>query len=1105
MTLQLASDPKTGISQPSAILWKLTRLLMLMLTALPAAGVTTLSSPHVAQTPNQLLNPATQERNAPLLELHKTPPSRALAADEVHSYRLNLEAQHYVQVRGDFFGVDGRITLYGPDGIKLEEVTLPRSITCQKSLMWVSQASGDYRVEISPLKSNAAPGRYQVYVHKLLPADGGNHALIVADHATAEGFRLHQVSTREALHQAIGKFQEAIPRWRSLGMVDEEYNALMLLGEVYFNLSAYQKALEVYEQALPLLNSADRYASHVWTYNNVGRTYEMLGEPKKALEYFNLALKGATRARNIGVALTSLGGIYLSLGEKQKAFEHLTQAIPHWRKAYEDGPDLNGEARVMLRFGELYASLGESERALDQFRQAAEVWRSTSDAVWLVRALNGQGRTQHAAGDPQGALETFHEALAVSRASGNRENEATALGNLGHVYFSLGKYQEALNQLQRALSILQEIGNRSGQAVILTRMGRVNHALGNPQKALTYYARALPLREVVRDREGWAETLFRQAYALRDVGDLTAARHDILSALDLVEYVRTSFAGQEMRASYLATVRDYYEFYVDLLMRSHRRDPSAGFDAAALAASERARARGLLEMLAEAGLNIHEGVDPRLVERERGLSQRLAAKAEFQTRLLNGPHTPEQAAAADREVNVIADEYRRVRAQLREASPGYAALTQPQPLTVEELRRQVLDADTVLLEYALGEERSFLWAVTKDSVESYELPRRVEIEAMARRVYGLWSANAGTEKIKTTAEKRARQMKDDADSKAAMALSRTLLGPVAGRLEKKRLLIVVEGALQYLPFAALPDAAEEGGRGGAPPSAAAAYQPLMLKHEIVMLPSASSLGVLRREVAQRVPAPKAVAVLADPVFGSDDPRVDRSAALSRGENATSEDSRVTLSSLIFDLSLRDLGVKSSKAIPRLFSTRWEALAITSLVPPAQRRLALDFDANRAAALDPELGQYRIIHFATHGLLDTERPELSGIVLSLVDQAGRRKDGFLRVHEVYNLKLPADLVVLSACQTALGRDVKGEGLLGITRGFMYAGSSRVVSSLWKVDSAATAELMTRFYGKMLREGQPPSAALRAAQISMWEERRWQAPYYWAAFILQGEYR
>jgi CHAT domain-containing protein len=193
-------------------------------------------------------------------------------------------------------------------------------------------------------------------------------------------------------------------------------------------------------------------------------------------------------------------------------------------------------------------------------------------------------------------------------------------------------------------------------------------------------------------------------------------------------------------------------------------------------------------------------------------------------------------------------------------------------------------------------------------------------------------------------------------------------------------------------------------------------------------------------------------------------------------------------------------------IQRLPFTRREAEEILALVPEQQRLKALDFDANRAMATSPQLGNYRFVHFATHGVLDTEHPELSGIVLSLFDRQAREQDGYLRVHEIFNLKLPVDLVVLSGCRTGLGKQIKGEGLMGLTRGFMYAGAARVMVSLWDVSDEASARLMVEFYKRMLgRERLSPAAALRGAQVTLWQQERWRAPYYWAAFVLQGEPR
>src|SRR5262249_18631971 len=410
----------------------------------------------------------------------------------------------------------------------------------------------------------------------------------------------------------------------------------------------------------------------------------------------------------------------------------------------------------------------------------------------------------------------------------------------------------------------------------------------------------------------------------------------------------------------------------------------------------------------------------------------------------------------------------------------------------------------LLLEYALGEEKSYLWTVTPASIKSFELAKRAEIETAARRVYEMLTARNRSAPNETPEQRRRRVDLADAQyPEASAALSQMLLGPVASQLGTKRLLIVSEGMLQYVPFAALPlpksgEAGErESGRKSGFNKARnpQLLTPLIVEHEVVSLPSASVLAVLRRETAGRGATAKMIAVLADPVFQSDDPRI-RPAARSQSVVEAAPPSAD---------AQRSAAESGLQDFVRLRFSRQEADEITRLVPEDKRFKALDFAASRVTVTSANLDQYRIVHFATHGLINNLHPELSGIVLSLVDDQGRLQDGFLRLYEIYNLKLGADLVVLSACQTALGKEIRGEGLVGLTRGFMYAGAPRVVASLWQIDYRVTAELMKRFYQGMLGEGLRPAAALRAAQVSMWKDKRWQAIHNWAAFTFQGEWK
>jgi CHAT domain-containing protein len=387
-------------------------------------------------------------------------------------------------------------------------------------------------------------------------------------------------------------------------------------------------------------------------------------------------------------------------------------------------------------------------------------------------------------------------------------------------------------------------------------------------------------------------------------------------------------------------------------------------------------------------------------------------------------------------------------------------------MTLQRLRQEILDDDTLLLMYALGEDRSYLWLVDQASISVCALPARREIESTAGLVHQLL----------TRSHLRRGRVQSQLQS---AALARMVIGPVAEKLDNKRLVVVADGALQLIPFAILPVASNSGEGAGSL---------LVLDHEIIQLPSVSVLGAIRYSQHQRSRerAAKHLAIFADPVFDSRDPRL-------HGAGPSSE--------------THDLDSARASARPvfaRLPHSALEAAGIVPLIPATGTKQAIGFAATKDAASDPDLAQFRIVHFATHGLLHELHPELSGLVLSLVDGSNRPSNGFLRAFEIADLDLPAELVVLSACRSADGKALRGEGVLSLTRAFFQAGAASMVVSLWSVNDLATAELMQRFYRCMKEDGLSPAAALRAAQISMLEEPQWQAPYFWAGFVFQGEW-
>jgi CHAT domain-containing protein/tetratricopeptide (TPR) repeat protein len=886
---------------------------------------------------------------------------------------------------------------------------------------------------------------------------------------------------------------EALPLVRALRNHRIEAILLTAIARIHEDMNQQPQALERYQQALALFRVVGNRSGEIINLTEIGDADLSSAEKQKARGYLLQALALARAFGDRALEATMLAGIgYLhhSLDEEQQGLDYDQQALA----AYRALGDRNGEAYMLNFIGGFYHNAGDHQTAQDYFERALALFRQVQDRGAEAYALAALGAMYSRSGDWRKALDHFAQTLSTFRANGDRYGEAQALNNLGWAQWRLNEKSKALEFETQSLRVWRALGHRTGEAWTLADLGFIYAAAGESQKAREHFQQALELFRETGNRRGEAQALYGLASVESAAGQLHEARVRIEAALEIVEAQRAKLQGREFRASFVASQQYYYQFHREVLMQLHQREPARRFNIAALQANERARARSLLETLAEARADIRQGVDPALLERERDLQQQLNAKERARMQLLNRKHTLAQAAAAEKELRELTAQYQELQAQIRVSSPRYAALTQPQPLKLAEIQQQVIEADTLLLEYALGEERSYLWAVSREAVRSFELPKRAEVEAVARRFYdALVAFNQPSRAANTNAAQAATATRDMTE--AGAALSRMLLAPVAAQLGTKRLLVVADGALQYVPFAALSKPAADG-------QVATDAQPLIVEHEIISLPSASSLAVLRRELAGRKAAAKTLALFADPVFAANDPRLQRAQSVEQPTSAavTRELDR-PLTRSVKEAGLAETGLR----IPRLPGTRREAAAIVALVPEAERKQALDFDASRAAVLSAELGQHRIIHFATHGLLNSLHPELSGIVLSLVDAQGKPQEGFLRLHEIYNLRLPVELVVLSACQTGLGKEIKGEGLIGLTRGFMYAGAARVLASLWKVDDRATAELMQHFYQGMVKDGLPPAAALRAAQVALWKQPRWQAPYYWAAFVLQGEWK
>lgn len=1044
-----------------------------------------------ALTAFALAQPAADE----LIPLFPGPPvTRDLKGGQSESFAIQLESGQFLQLSVDQMGIDVLVSLLDPAGQQVVSIDGPNGRFGPEDIAVIAPSAGTYRLEVRSPSVSAQAGQYKVSIINLRAPTDADRKRVAAESLWVEAvMKLQPQRTAAARLAAIERLQKALDFFRGTG---ETYRQAWIMHTIVLlnaQMGEFRKAFDLANQTLPLFRSVPDALGEASTLNLLGGMSDVLGDPQGALKYYNEALAGARASNNRitqASVLNNIGKIYNDLADWQRSIEFYNQALPLYR--------LDGNKRVegitLHNIGVAYVGLGEMDRALDLFQQALAVRRAVGDKAGEADTLTSIGYVENSLGRPQEALADYEKALPLRTTVGDKRAEGITLDHIGIAYASMGQLEQALQFHLQALERHRAAQSPRTEAIALGNIGHVYELMHQPQRAVEYYDQALTILNSLGDRQNQAKMYEGKASSEQSLGNLRAALDDIERSVGLIESVRSAAGAQQARSSYLASRHSAYELYIDLLMQMHAADPKAGYDAKALQASERARARSLIDMLGEARVDFRRGVDPTLLARERELGEKLNAKAQRQIQLRSQKSgSTQELDDLGREVAALEDEYQQVQTEIRKNSPAYASLSQPQPLGASEIQAQ-LDPGTMLLEYSLGDKRSFVWAVTPTSLKSYELPPRAQIDANARKVYELLAARSTSKPGETLPVREARLAElDSLTRETARKLSSQVLKPLAGEFGQKRLLIVADGSLQYVPFASL--SAIGPARSAV---AGASYRPLLLDHEIVSVPSATALAVQRKNLAGRQPAPRALAVIADPVFSAADERLP--AGISAGTTPAAQSDTASRS-----LEHTSEGGAWLSSIRRLTFTRQEADEILAVAPRPTNLKALDFDATRAESTAAELGQYRYVHFATHGYLDTERPDLSAIVLSLVDRQGRPQDGFLRTHDIYNLNLPAELVVLSACQTGLGKEIKGEGLVGLTQGFMYAGARRVVVSLWNVNDKATAQLMQRFYQGMLRANLKPAAALRAAQIEMLKQKQWQSPYYWAAFTMQGEWR
>jgi CHAT domain-containing protein/Tfp pilus assembly protein PilF len=1043
-----------------------------------------------------------------------------------------MTAGDYARVKVDQTGADVVLRLLDPAGRPLADADGPGGRKAPEQISWIAAMGGDYRVAVTGKEA----GKTRVTLEELRPSKPGDPERVEAERGDWEATHWRLLNDETWTRKALARYEEILTLWQKVGDPAAEIITLNEIGAIHRGLGDSEKALTLYERALALALETGDHRGEALTRQNLGvalyqlgqnqpsiedlqeavRLWEPLGEPSAlAVAYYSLgvvqfadgdpeaALDSLNRALEISreagepdqasiltamailyrdrgegdraleisrealeisrsiqdrgaeaLVLQTMAGIYLRRGELQQALELFTSTLEVQRQIGNRG----AEAWALSSLGATTLALGESDRALDLYEQAFRV-QAEMGSAWQAYTLRDIGWVYDRKGQPGKALDYYTQALELSRKFKDHRNEALCLQGIGQARIALGGARDAVPVLEQALAVYREMGYASGEVNGLLELGRAWQILGDRDRAAGLFQQALTLS---RQRKALLSEAVAESGIARlesERGNLPEAAAAMEDSIRIIESIRPKVASQRQRVSFFASRREYYDFYIDLQMRMHERDPHGGHLRSALAASERARARALLDLLAEGRIDVQKGISSDLKQRESEAGNRISL---LQSQLLEDvSQGGKNAARIEAELDEAEDGRDRLEGQIRTEHPRYAAVSNPSPLEPGSIQ-ELLDGRTAFLEYAVGKKESYLFVVTRDRMEGYRLPPEGELADLVETV---------REALKEPGRRQYGRYVD-----AAHRLYQAVLGPAEAALrDRPRLIISPDGPLLLLSFEALLTAP-------APSAGADLYGglPYLIREKsVTYVPSASVFAEIGAPAGGVSPAPPGGLFLAF---------ADPSYPVPPAEQASTGEA----------WGFQTDGLTSPRRLPE---SRREAEGIAALFPPDEVKIYLDGEASEGNVRDnPLLSKARWIHFAVHGFLNEERPEYSGLLLAR--DAAPADNGLLQVYEIFNLELSADLVVLSACDTALGKNVSGEGLLGVSRALLYAGAASVAVSLWQVSDASTSDFMVRFYRHLIG-GQEKAEALRQSKLELIREGRYAHPYHWAAFILVGQ--
>ncbi len=987
------------------------------------------------------------------------------------SYKIEAAKGQVISLEIKQNGMDIAAKLFDNNGLLIAESDNPFSEQDVERIFAVANETGDYRLELRS-KFLDDKGSFNLKLNELRTADPNDFKCAEAEKLFAKAQIIRSTGKTVDRETALKLYDQSLILRREIDDKTGELRTLAILSYLNRLLDNDEKSLEIANQILQFPDSVENNPYKADALYQIGQMQFLNGKFNEAVKTYKNALSlFASPSPQQANIYSAMGNCYQSFAEFELAETAFNQSLDNINQF----PDIYSEAQTRHTLGLLFITLKDWDSAIINLKIAADLREKFGNRRGLASSLSVLGMCYANVKNIPASFEVLEKALPISQELGDKENIISTLAFLAVNYRESGNPAKAVEILKQSLELFPDKGSVSFRSTNLA-LGVTLTQLSNFSEARPYFEKALNSVRRIGDLDGETRTLYQFAKLERAENNLDAAKIKLEHALEIHEYVQAKYHNIRSLSALLELRRGYFDLYIDVLMRLDAQRPNENFAFKAFQVSESARMRTLIWQLREAVKDTPQSVDFRIITDMQKAQQQIGEQLALLAKAQSNINQSNNAATIETTISGLIKQVDNLKAQLRESNPNVAALAQPPTLSLAEMQAE-LDDDGILVEYSLGEQRSYLWIVGKNSFRSFVLPKRAEIELQAKIVYEILSRDANAP-IRRTTDKKSKiavnQTLNFNDESAK--LSRMLAVENFTNLAAKRLIFVTDGTLNYIPFASLNVPNTNNFIGD--------------KFEIAQLPSLTTLHILRQRNIKPF-SPESVAVIADPIFSLDDERLAKNKVKNKQANVSND-----LAATLRDFSLTKLS--------RLPFSRREAENIARIAPH-NTVLNLDFKANRERILNGNFDNFDVLHFATHGFLNNEHPELSGLVLSLVDEKGNSQNGFLRTQDLFLLKLKAQMIVLSACQTGLGKQVENEGLVGLTRGFLANGTPRIISGLWKVDDTATSELMTGFYRAMFKENQSPSAALRIAQNELKAIPRFSHPRYWAGFVLTGEWR